>query len=110
MKLAIVGSRALTCIDISPHVPDGVIEIISGGAIGVDTLAQIYADTHRIPKHIIRPQYDKYPAKLAPLMRNELIALRCDSLLAFWDGKSRGTLHIINLARALGKPVTMITP
>ena len=38
MKLEIVGSRKLTHINIDEYIPDGVDEIVSGGAVGVDVL------------------------------------------------------------------------
>ena len=40
MKLLIVGSRSITDYDISPHIPAETELIISGGANGVDTLAE----------------------------------------------------------------------
>ena len=44
MKLEIVGSRKLTHINIDEYIPDGVDEIVSGGAVGVDAPAGEYAD------------------------------------------------------------------
>ncbi|WP_317855478.1 hypothetical protein [Chakrabartyella piscis] len=105
MKLAIIGSRTITNIDIAPYIPEGVTEIISGGAKGVDTLAEAYADKHRLSKHIIRPRYDL----AAPIKRNELIVAACDMVLVFWDGKSKGTLSSINLAKKLEKEILMVT-
>ena len=99
MKLAIIGSRSITNLDISPYIPEGVSMIISGGAKGVDTLAETYADKHRLSKCIFRPRYDKYPPKVAPLIRNDLIVNECDEMIVFWDGKSRGTSSTINKAK-----------
>ena len=59
MKVAIIGSRNLT-VDISKYIPDGTTEIISGGAKGIDTLAEKYADEHNIPKLIIKPEFNLY--------------------------------------------------
>lgn len=108
MKLAVIGSRGLS-MDISPYIPDDCTEIISGGAVGIDTAAEYYADCHRISKHIIRPQYDKYGNK-APLIRNKLIVDIADEVLAIWDGRSRGTKYTIDYANQCQKPVTIITP
>ncbi len=58
-----------------------------------------------LTKHIIRPEYDKFPAKSAPIIRNETIVKMSDILLAFWDGKSKGTLSTIKLARKLWKEI-----
>lgn len=107
MKLAVIGSRGLE-FDITPYVPTGVEEIISGGAMGIDTCAERYADKMKISKHIIRPKYNKYPGHIAPLKRNDTIVELCDEMLAFWDTKSTGTLSTIKKAEKLGKKVTVV--
>ncbi len=107
MKLMIAGSRSIENIDISPYIPKETTHIISGGAKGVDTLAEQYADRHKIPKTIIRPNYALYK-KGAPLKRNIEMVDMCDSLLVFWDGKSRGTKHTIDYAKKTNKPVRVI--
>ena len=60
MKLLIVGSRTITNFDIGEHVTADVDTIVSGGASGIDSLAEEYADSHRISKIIIRPSYKLY--------------------------------------------------
>ena len=104
MKVAIVGSRSLINVEISKYIPENVTEIISGGAIGIDTLAEEVADKRRISKWIIRPEYDKY-GKKAPLIRNKEIVKRAELVIAFWDGKSRGTKFTIDYAKKLNKEV-----
>ena len=104
MKVAIVGSRSSINVEISKYIPENVTEIISGGAIGIDTLAEEVADKRRISKSIIRPEYDKY-GKKAPLIRNKEIVERAELVIAFWDGKSRGTKFTIDYAKKLNKKV-----
>ena len=104
MKVAIIGSRNLINVEISKYIPENVTEIISGGAIGIDTLAEEVADKRRISKSIIRPEYDKY-GKRAPLIRNKEIVKRAELVIAFWDGKSRGTKFTIDYAKKLNKEV-----
>lgn len=107
MKLLIVGSRSITDYDISPHIPAETELIISGGANGIDTLAEKYADKHKISKLILHPQYKLY-RKGAPLKRNDRMVELCDKVLVFWDGASRGTKHTIDYAKKLGKPIEVI--
>ena len=107
MKLLIVGSRSITDFDLSPYVSADVDTIISGGAGGVDTLAEQYADTHRLSKYIIRPQYNRYH-RAAPLKRNEQMVNMADEILIVWDGQSKGTQHTIKYAKKTNKKLTII--
>ena len=108
MKLLIAGSRSIVNFDLASYIPQGVTEIISGGANGIDTIAEKYADTHRISKHIILPEYNKY-GKAAPILRNRVMVELCDTALIIWDGKSKGTLSTINYAKEKGKNIITIT-
>lgn len=108
MKLLIAGSRSITDIDISQYIPTDTSLIISGGANGVDTLAEEYADKNRISKLILRPRYDLY-RRAAPLKRNDEMVQLCDKVLIFWDGVSKGTKHTIEYANKIGKPIEIIT-
>lgn len=107
MKLLIVGSRSITDFDISPYIPDDVELIISGGAKGIDTLAELYADKVKISKLILRPDYKKYK-RGAPLKRNEEMVDLCDKALVFWDGVSKGTKYTIDYAGKIGKEIEII--
>ncbi len=72
MKLMIAGSRSITDFDLAPHIPQNVDLIIAGGAKGIDAIAEKYADEHNIPKHIVRPEYDRYK-RAAPIIRNKIM-------------------------------------
>ena len=74
MKVLIAGSRSIKEFDLEKHIPPQTKLIISGGASGIDTLAEKYADKHRISKLILRPQYGEF-GKAAPLKRNEMMIL-----------------------------------
>ena len=102
MKLAIVGSRSITNFDLSPYIPTDTDVIISGGADGIDTLAEQYADTHRLSKYIIRPRYDLWK-RSAPLKRNTEMVDMADAVLIIWDGKSKGTQYTLNYAKKQNK-------
>ena len=108
MKLLIVGSRSITDIDISSYIPADVEIIVSGGANGVDSIAEQYADKMKLSKFIMRPKYAKY-RRAAPIKRNYEMVDFCDKVLVFWDGVSKGTKHTIDYANKTGKPIEIIT-
>ena len=107
MKLLIAGSRSITGFDLSPYVSPDTDLIISGGASGVDTIAERFADTHRISKLILRPKYDLF-GKSAPLKRNETMVNLADSVLVVWDGVSRGAMYTARYAQRTGKPYRVV--
>ena len=107
MKLAIIGSRSIKNIDLSAHIPPETTTIISGGAKGIDSLAAAYAKEHGIKLIEILPDYKKHK-KGAPIKRNNIIVELVDFVLAFWDGKSKGTEYVINLCKKKGKKCRII--
>ena len=108
MKLLVVGSRSIKKYDLERHIPEETTMIITGGAEGVDTLAEKYADKKCLSKLILRPQYDRY-GRCAPLKRNEKMVELCDVALIVWDGRSKGTKYTISYAEKIGKKVILIT-
>lgn len=106
MKLAIVGSRNLHIEDFSKHLPQGITEIVSGGARGIDTQAAEYAQINGIALTEFLPEYTRF-GKSAPLKRNEKIAEYADEALIFWDGCSKGTAYTIALFKRYGKPIIL---
>ena len=108
MKLLIVGSRSITDFDLSMYVDESVELIISGGAVGVDTLAEKYADKKGISKLILKPDYKRY-GKAAPIIRNRLMVDICDTIIVIWDGKSKGTKHTIEYAQKTKKTITVLS-
>lgn len=103
LKIAVIGSRNLV-VTIERYIPSEITELISGGAKGIDSLAEQFADQNCIPKQILKPEYDKYGRK-APLIRDRQIVDCADLVVAVWDGFSSGTWYTINYARHIGKPV-----
>ena len=93
--------------DLSPYITAEVDTVISGGADGIDSLAERYADLHRLSKYIIRPRYDLY-GRAAPLKRNEQMIDMADAVLIIWDGISKGTLYTLNYAKKMNKPITLV--
>jgi len=84
-----------------------VTRIVSGTAKGADQMGEKLAASHGIP-------VDKFPAnwdlhgKSAGYKRNAEMAKHSDALVAFWDGESRGTKHMIDLAKARGLKVVVV--
>ena len=103
----IAGSRSIQNFDLSAYIPENTDLIITGGAQGVDALAEQYADKHRISKLIIRPQYDVY-GKAAPILRNKKMVEIADVVLVIWDGQSVGTKSTIQYAQKLQKELIVI--
>ena len=107
MKVAVIGSRNLQVVNLGVYLPDGTEEIISGGAKGVDASARQYALMNGIRLTEFLPDYRRY-GKGAPLRRNIDIIERADLVLAFWDGKSRGTKYVIDECKKRDVPVQII--
>jgi len=110
MRVAIIGSRRLNggeehCYElISGNVPSNCTEIVSGGADGIDALAQRYARENALLFKRFEPEYEKY-GKNAPLVRNTEIIGYAHLVLAFWDRSSRGTAQVIASCCERNKPV-----
>lgn len=115
-KVIIAGSRTISDYDFlkstlkSAKLIDNLnnIEVISGGAKGVDTLARQYAIDNNLKLTEMKPDYNGKNNKFAPLKRNIDMAKYGDILIAIWDGKSTGTNHMINEMRKLGKPTYVV--
>ena len=107
MKLAIIGSRGIIVEDIERYLPDGVDEIVSGGAKGVDLCAKEYAKKNDIKYTEFLPDYNRY-GRAAPIKRNDEIINYSDEIVAFWDGASKGTQYTVKKAQKIGKNVTVI--
>lgn len=112
MKLAVCGSREIT---IEFHELDKLIdalrlhavEIVSGGANGIDAVAEEFAYQFEI-------KYTEFPAdweshgKAAGPIRNRQIAQYADQLLVIRYPDSKGSISVASEFRKLGKPVTEI--
>lgn len=103
MKVAVIGFRNLIVVHLEQYLPTCVTEIVSGGARGVDTSAREYALTHGLPYVEFLPEYAKY-GRSAPLKRNLQVIEYADIVLAFWNGKSRGTNYVIQKCREINVP------
>lgn len=82
-------------------------EVVCGMAKGADTLGLKYAISNNIKVHSFPANWDKY-GKRAGYLRNEEMAKVSDGLIAFWNGRSKGTEHMISLARQYGIKVAVV--
>lgn len=111
MKIAVVGSRDFKNKELVEKVLAKELvhienSVITGGARGVDTWAKEFCDNDCTDCEIIRPIN---PAnKMDYLFRNVEIITKVGKVLAFWDGKSRGTKFVIDYARARKKDIEII--
>lgn len=101
MRVIIAGSRTITNAHIVSVIlntaPFMITTILSGCAPGPDTFAIEFGRWNEI-------EVEKYPADWANkgihagLIRNNEMAKKADALIAIWDGKSKGTYHMIKAA------------
>jgi hypothetical protein len=84
--------------------------IVSGGAKGADMLGERYAKEHGLFVIQVPAPYHLWDSlgRGAGLTRNAIMADIATHLVAFWDGQSRGTKHMIGIARARGLEVKVV--
>lgn len=105
MKVIIAGSRSITDYSVVAEAVEKsgfeITEVVSGCAGGVDRLGEKWAKNHKIPIKKFPAQWSKY-GKSAGYVRNGAMARYADALIAVWDGVSRGTKHMMDLAKKEG--------
>lgn len=87
--------------------PGYKITIISGHAKGADTLGEKYANERGLILDIKPAEWDKY-GKSAGYKRNEEMVKIADAAICFWNGKSKGTKHTIDLCKKKGIPCRIV--
>lgn len=112
MKVAIIGSRNFTDYDKLEEIVISLCTqsteyIITGDAKGADSMAEQYAQKFSIPVKVIKPDWKKY-GRGAGVVRNREIVCEADLIIAFWDGKSKGTSSGIKFAQKLEKNVHVV--
>lgn len=113
MKVAVVGSRSFNDyaqlkleLD-SLHQVKKISLIVSGGAVGADSLAERWAKENQVETLIFLPDWAKY-GKPAAVVRNRLIIEASEECIAFWNGTGRGTKSSIDLAKKKGIPLKIV--
>lgn len=72
----------------------GKMMLLSGGAKGVDRIGEKWAFKRSVACHVCKPDYKRF-RRAAPLIRNKQMVEACNEIVAFWDGKSKGTEHVV---------------
>ena len=82
------------------------IVIVSGAAKGADALGEEYARARGYKLVRYPADWERYGKAAGPI-RNDLMARNADALIAYWDGKSSGTLNMIETARNYGLKISI---
>lgn len=115
INIVVAGSRDFKNYAFLCKVMDAIVEklkekgykqitVVSGRARGADTLGEKYARLHGLSIIEMPAEWSKY-GKRAGYMRNEEMAKVGDIVVAFWNGSSLGTKHMINLGHQYKKIV-----
>lgn len=118
MKVIIAGGRDFDNYDHLFDIMDwynmnmDITEIVSGGQRtrnpmggvdwGADYIGELWATSAKIKIRRFPADWDQY-GKRAGMLRNGIMSIYADSLVAFWDGKSRGTKDMITRMEKLHK-------
>lgn len=113
MKVIIAGGRDFKDYDLLCRSADyylsrqSEVEVVSGTAQGADKLGEKYANDRDF-------SIKRFPAdwgthgKAGGYIRNEDMAIYADALIAFWNERSRGTKHMIDIAELHGLKIRIV--
>lgn len=108
MWVVVCGSRSIESVELvaSAVAESGfdISAVVSGCARGVDAAAASWAAAAGVSVIELPANWGKF-GKSAGMIRNREMLEIADAVIAIWDGKSRGTKHMIHIARHAGVPV-----
>ena len=116
MKLIVAGGRDFVNTQVMITVLMDLVEkdkidpnpeLVCGMARGADMLAYSLWANHNMKIHTFPADWKTHP-RSAGYIRNAEMGNFADVLVAFWDGKSRGTKHMIDIMQRLNKPVYIV--
>ena len=118
LRIIIAGTRTFHDYDklrhvmseIAGNIPKDNIEIVSGGCSGADRLAEVFARRNGISLKVFRADWKKYGRAAGPIRNRDMAEYvgATGFLVAFWDGKSRGTKHMIETGTERGLWVRVV--
>lgn len=115
-KVVVAGGRDFTNYNLLKEKVDNILSqkklthkilILSGKSIGADCLGEIYALENNLEILSYPADWDKF-GKKAGVKRNAEMINDADALIAFWNGNSRGTKYMIDIATKKGKMIRII--
>ena len=115
-KVVVAGGRDFTNYNLLKKKVDNILSqkklthkilILSGKSIGADCLGEIYALENNLEILSYPADWDKF-GKKAGVKRNAEMINDADALIAFWNGNSRGTKYMIDIATKKGKMIRVI--
>lgn len=116
-RIIVCGGKEFNDAELLQNTLDSIIpdfdfvEIISGHAKGADSLAEEYAETHGIKCTVFPADWKRYGRGAGPVRNKQMLlyALETSTLVvAFWNGKSRGTKNMITQAQKAGVDVRIV--
>lgn len=113
LHLLVCGSRGFSPLSYVRGVLERqafVARFIVGDAGGADWVVREYAAREGIECDVFAADWTKHGKAAGPIRNALMVAQRPDRCLAFWDGKSRGTLNTIALCTQAGIPVWIYPP
>jgi len=105
MKVIITGSSFFTNYDKLNNIMNSIntnkkiTQLISTNTKGVNQLGEKWAKANKIKIKTVPADWDKW-GKSAGFKRNEMMISQADVVVAFWDGKTPTTQHLINTAKS----------
>lgn len=114
MKLIIAGSRNFNdYVYLQGYMATAIppwhkiTEVVSGGASGADSLGEQWAKLNGIPVKVFNAEWERLGKRAGPI-RNAEMSVYGEGLIAFWDGESKGTKHMIDLAARKGMWIAVV--
>jgi hypothetical protein len=114
MRTIVAGGRSFTEALLLARVLDEwrvslttQLTIVSGTANGADKCGEQWATTNAVKIKRFPANWEEY-GKSAGYIRNQEMANNAEALIAFWDGKSKGTKHMIDIALDKGLLVKVV--
>ena len=112
-KIVIAGSRNFndyekaeifikTCLE--QIKPFRCLIIMSGNCSGADQIGEKFAEKHGCKIERYEAKWKQFGKAAGPI-RNREMAEKCDAVICFWDGKSKGTASMIRYAKKIEKPL-----